>query len=52
MILEAPEAIVDDFVRKGEKREVGTVRVKEEVFQEYDSKVDEVSYDSCTVTCL
>ena len=52
-ILEAPEIIVDGHTKKGEKRVAGVFRTKEEIFRQYDDKVDEVSYNySYTVTCL
>ena len=49
-ILEAPEVKVDEFKYRGEKFDQATARTGERLFQEYDSKVNEVSYDSCTIT--
>ena len=49
-ILEAPEVKVDEFGNPGERKSKAIVRTGERLYQEYDSKVNEVSYDSCTIT--
>ena len=51
-MLEAPEILVDTGFKKSEEsRQACICRTGETLFQEYDSKVDEVSYDSCTIAC-
>ena len=42
-ILENPEVLTDAFKCSGEKPNKAIARVGERIFQEYDSKVDEVS---------
>ena len=49
-ILEAPEVMASEFRMVGETHNEAFVRAGERIFQEYSRKVDEVSYDSCTVT--
>ena len=52
--LETPEILANEFKVTGEKPDKAIARVGERIFQEYDSKVDEVSYDSCHchMTCI
>lgn len=34
-MLEASDVLVDEFICRGEKRECATVRIREEIFQQY-----------------
>ena len=45
--LEHPNILVEEFKSRGETIIASESRAAEKIFQQYTSKVDEVSYDSC-----
>ena len=46
-ISEAPEVLIEQHAGCGESCNITFTRKGEKIFQEYDNKLEEVSYDSC-----